>query len=80
MTKLEPKKTELKIMCATHTACPKVLIALRELNFQNIKETPSDPTSDISAMYVIDDEKKIQEKASTLLEICRKDIQQITIR
>lgn len=67
-------------MCITHTACPKVLNTLRDLNFQNINETPKDPTSDISAVYVIDNEKKIQEKASKLLEICGKDIQQITIR
>lgn len=71
--------TKWKILCSTHKACPRVINELKKMGFQKIKDTPNSPTSDISAMIVVVDEKKIQKTAKTLFEKHRGDIQRISI-
>ena len=72
-------KTDWKIMCSSHTACPDVIAFLKELGFQHVKETPYSPTSDISADCVLKDNEKIKETAEKIFKECGTSIQQITI-
>lgn len=76
---MSEQKTEWKILCSTHMACPAVMAELEKMGFQKVKDTPNSPTSDISAILMIDNEQKLSKTSKTLLEKFRKDIQQITI-
>ncbi|HEV2193068.1 MAG TPA: hypothetical protein VGR54_05550 [Nitrosopumilaceae archaeon] len=72
-------KTEWKILCSSHKACPKVIEEMEKMHFIKVKDTPNSPTSDISGVLVLENDKKIEETASTLLEKCGADIQRISI-
>lgn len=73
-------KTEWKILCSSHKACPEIIKEMDEkLNFIKIKDTPKTPTSDISAILECDNDQEINEKAETLLKNYRGRIQRITI-
>ncbi|TLX80418.1 MAG: hypothetical protein E6L00_07610 [Thaumarchaeota archaeon] len=72
-------KTEWKILCSSHKACPKVIEEMEKMYFTKIKDTPNSPTSDISAILVLENDKKIEETASTLFKKCGADIQRISI-
>ena len=72
-------QSEWKILCSSHRACPAIIDEMKKIGFQKVKDTPNSPTSDISAILVIDDEQKIEQKAKALYEKFRGDIQRITI-
>ncbi|MGQ0792088.1 MAG: hypothetical protein ACT4NJ_07715 [Nitrosopumilaceae archaeon] len=76
---MEEIKTEWKILCSSHRACPTVMDELKNIGFHKVKDTPNSPTSDISAILVVTDEQKIQQTAKTLLDKHRSDIQRISV-
>ena len=71
--------TKWKILCSTHKACPKIIDELIKMGFQKVKDTPKSPTSDISAMAVVLNEKKIKKTAKALFKKYGGDIQRISI-
>ena len=73
------KWTEWKFLCSTHTACPKVMHELENMGFENVKETPKSPTSDIVATLGVNNDKEIDKKADEIFKKLSSDIQQITI-
>ncbi len=72
-------KTQWKILCMNHEACPDIVKNMEGMNFDKVIMTKNDPNFDIIGDYPENDDKETQKKAQQLINDHRGKIQSITI-
>jgi len=74
------QKMEFKVLCSAHKACPVVMKKLKELGFENVKETYGSPSYDISAKINLENEKQIEPVVRRLFNECGSKVREIVVR